>query len=218
MNGSTSSPHPLTHIMALAGLCRNLDYFDARVCLNDLPIVPIDANESAPVSEQHYVIQAPLETVFEAYRCADPQDMWPSDRITFRFCTLPGSDKRFGPDDNPPPIQEGMKAFCDLKALPLDRYLSIMVGVAVTRVEKNKEIRYDYLEGSVTRGHNSMRFREERDDDGQSITAIHHYSEYQATSRRLKLFFPIMQPLLHVGFVNALHHGMKERIESAVRS
>jgi len=200
--------------MEWAGLCRNLDYFDTRVSLHELPIIPIDPNESAPVSEQHYTIRAPLETVFEAYRCADPHDMWPSERITFRFCTLPGSNKRYEPDGDVPPIQEGMKAFCDLKALPLDRYLSIMVGVAVTRVEKNWEIRYDYLEGSVIRGYNSMRFREETDPNGQPVTAIHHYSEYQATSRRLKLLFPVMQPLLHVGFVNALHHGMKQRIES----
>jgi hypothetical protein len=200
--------------MQMTGLCRDLAYFDARVSLNDLPIIPVGPDERLPVSEQKYSIHGPLDTVFDAYRCAEPHEMWPRDRITFRFCTLPGSDKRHGPEGEIPPIEEGMKVFCDLKVKPLDRYLAIMVGVAVTRVETNREIRYDYLEGSVTRGFNSMRFHEETNDRGERVTHIHHYSEYQATSRRLQLFFPIMQPLLHVGFVNALHHGMKERIES----
>jgi hypothetical protein len=200
--------------MQLAGLCQDLDYFDARVSLTDLPVIPVAPDERLAVSEQHFSIHAPVETVFEAYRCADPHDMWPRDRITFRFCTLPGSDNRYGPDGEVPAIQVGMKAFCDLKVKPFGRHLAIMVGVAVTRVETNREIRYDYLEKSVTRGFNSMRFHQESDENGQPITFIHHYSEYEATSRLLKLVFPIMQPILHVGFVNALHHGMKQRIES----
>jgi hypothetical protein len=189
-------------------------YCDSRGQLEGLSVLALNPSQSVPVSEQHYVIHAPIQKVFEAYCTAKPHHMWPAHRIEFRFCTVPENDMRYGPPDEIPPVQQGMQMFCDLKVKPLGRYLSIMVGVEVTQFIPNREIRYDDLQGAVTRGFNRMSFSEERTSDGNAITHVHHYSEYQATSPVLRFFFPILQPLLHVGFVNELHGGMKQRIEA----
>lgn len=192
----------------MSALSRDVAWFDRRRSLVALPVVPTLGARLA-VSAQRYEIAAPLARVFEAYVSAPPAEVWPADRIAFRCAFAPGSSTRIGPDDPWPGLAVGTKLFADLAVLPGRSLLAIMVGVEVTRVEPLREIRYDYLEGAVTRGWNAMLFT----PVSHGVTRVDHVSHYRGTSALDRLLMPLLQPVLHVGFVDALHARMKARIE-----
>ena len=208
----------LKGLMAGLGLARDLAWFDRRVVLEDQEIDPVPEGTGLKVSEQHYTVAAPLQAVFDAYLHAQPDEAWPAEWIRFHFALLPGSRERLDADNYPGALPVGSRVFVELKCRPLQRWLCLMVGVEVTRIDPGREIRYEYLEGSVTMGHNSMFFEAAEDEDGQPCTRIHHYSEYRGTSLLLRTVMPLFQPTMHVGFVDALHRGMKERIEAGAGS
>ncbi len=208
----------LKGLMARLGLARDLAWFDRRMSLEDLGIAPVPVGDRLKVSEQRYTIAAPLQMVFDAYLHARPDEVWPTEWVQFHFTLLPGSRQRLGVESYPAVLPLGSRVFVELKCRPLHRWLCLMVGVEVTQIEPERQIRYDYLEGSVTLGHNSIFFEAGEDERGQPCTRIHQYSEYLGTSPLLRTVMPLFQPMLHVGFVNALHHGMKKRIEAATGS
>ncbi len=191
-------------------LSRDVAWFDRRGSLLDLPVLPT-GGETLSCSTQHYEIAAPLGRVFATYVGTPPAAAWPAERITFRCAFAPGSSARIRPGDPWPGLSVGTRLFGDLAVVPLvfGRLLSIMVGVVVTRVEPLTEIRYDYLEGAVTRGWNSMLFSE----PSPGRTRIDHVSWYRGTAALHRALMPLLQPVLHVGFVDALHARMKARIE-----
>ena len=205
----------LKGLMAWLGLARDLAWFDRRMVLEDQGIAPIPEGAPLKVSEQRYTVAAPLQEVFDAYLHAQPDEAWPIEWIRFHFALLPGSRQRLDADRYPGALPVGSRVFVELKCRPLHRWLCLMVGIEVTRIDPGREIRYEYLEGSVTMGHNSMFFEAAEDASGRPYTRIHHASEYLGTSSLLRLVMPFFQPMLHVGFVDALHHGMKARIEAA---
>lgn len=184
-------------------LSRDTAWFARRGPLHERRILST-AGQSLRVSEQRYTIAAPLPRVFAAYCSASPAEVWPRERVVFRCAFAPGGSERLGAW---PGMQVGMKVFADLLVVPL-RFLRIMVGVEVTRLEPGREIRYDYLDGSTTAGFNSIQFIEDGD-----ATRVRHYSEYVGTSPGVRAVIPTFQPILHVGFVDGMHRGMKARIE-----
>lgn len=190
-------------------LSRDVAWFDRRRSLVDLAVLPT-GSEPLSCSAQRYEIAAPLGRVFAAYLGAPPGEAWPAERIAFRCAFAPGSSTRIRPGDPWPGLAVGMRLFADLAVVPRGgRLLSIMVGVLVTRVEPLTEIRYDYLEGAVTRGWNAMRFSE----PSPGRTRVDHVSWYRGTAALHRALMPLLQPVLHVGFVDALHARMKARIE-----
>ena len=201
-------------LLSRLGINRDTAWFARRKNLAHSPIVPSDGM-SLSMSEQFYVVHAPVRAVFDEYVAAPPFEVWPKERIEFRFAYAPGGDVRLEPTQPWPGLQEGMRLFADLKVWPLQA-MQLMVGVEITRVQADREIRYDYLDGSVTLGFNRMRF--EADADDPRATHVHHYSEYRGTSLRDRLLMPLLQPVLHVGFVNAMHYGMRARIEAKCAS
>lgn len=194
----------------MPSLSRDVAWFDRRRSLLDLPVLPV-GDERLSLSAQRYVIGAPLPRVFAEYLAAPPAEVWPADRITFRFGVAPRSRQRIGPDAPWPGLSVGTKLFADLAVVPFGRLLRIMVGVVVTRIEPLFEIRYDYLEGAVTRGWNSMRFAALADGH----TRVDHVSYYRGTAVLHRALMPLLQPVLHVGFVDGLHANMKARLERA---
>jgi len=202
----------LAKFLALIGLTRNLAWFDKRMVLEDLKIIPIPPGKKLKVSEQYYKIDAPLADVYEAYINARPEDMWPEEWILFHFLIAPNSKERLSSDNFPTPIQVGSRAFVELLCRPMHRWLKLMVAVEVTELKKNETLRYDYMEGCVTKGWNIIHFREEHDSSGNPQTLIHHRSEYLGTSTLIRMSMPFFQKKLHVGFVDALHGGMTKLI------
>jgi len=189
-------------------LSRDVAWFDRRHSLIDLPVLPTGGQHLSR-SAQRYEIHAPLERVFSEYLAAPPAAVWPADRITFRFGVAPGTRERIGPKAPWPGLAVGTKLFADLAVVPFGQRLRIMVGVVVTRIEPLFEIRYDYLQGAVTRGWNSMRFCAL----ASGRTQVDHVSHYRGTAALHRALMPLLQPVLHVGFVDALHANMKEQIE-----
>lgn len=189
-------------------LSRDVAWFDRQLSLVDLPVLPT-RGEDLSCSAQDYEIDAPLGRVFAAYLATPPAAAWPAERITFRFAVAPGSTSRLGPGDPWPGLAAGTRLFGDLSIVP--GLLSIMVGVLVTRVVPLTEIRYDYLQGAVTSGWNSMSFSE----PSPGRTRIDHVSWYRGTAPLHRALMPLLQPVLHVGFVDAMHALMKARIEGA---
>jgi hypothetical protein len=183
---------------------RDVAYFARQGPLERRRVIPT-AGQLLAISEQRFVIERGISDVFAAYRAAPPDRLWPRERISYRQAFLPDGTRR----DDYPELEVGMKLFCDLKFLEVIR---IMVGVEVTKIEPEREIRYDYLEGAVTMGWNSVCF----EPDGPARTRVRHYSEYRGTSWRDRLLMPLLQPYLHVGFVNALHRNMKTLIEGGL--
>jgi hypothetical protein len=203
----------LTTFLAWIGVTRNLAWFDQRVTLEDAEIIGRSSEVKLKVSEQYYQINAPIEAVYQAYTTGRPTDLWPEKWIIFHFLLLPNSRARKGIEDFPKTTVVGSRVFVELLCRPLHRWLKLMVGVEVTALEEEHQLRYDYLEGSVTMGYNIIFFKELSGDSGERYTQIHHYSEYRGTSLLLRLIMPLFQKSLHVGFVDALHTGMKEKIE-----
>jgi len=203
----------LKTFLAWIGATRDLSWFDQRMTLEDLNIIHIPAGTTLKVSEQYYQIEAPLETVYHAYTHAKATDLWPTEWIKFHFILVPDSKERLDSTRYPTPIPLGSKVFVELLCRPLHRWLKLMVGVQVTELVENRQLRYDYLEGAVTMGHNIVRFHAKTKDDGTTYTQVHHYSEYLGTSPLLRIIMPLFQKRLHGGFVDALHHGMKRNIE-----
>jgi hypothetical protein len=203
----------LKKCLAWLGTTRDLAWFDQRMTLEDLKTIEIPTGTKLKISEQFYRINDTVEVVYQAYVNAKPTDLWPEEWIVFHFVLLPDSTARQDVTQYPTPIPIGTRVFVELLCRPLHRWLKLMVGIEVTELTKNQTLRYDYLEGSVTMGHNLVRFQEKTDDSGAVYTEVHHYSKYLGTSLLLRLIMPFFQKSLHVGFVDAMHNGMKNSIE-----
>jgi hypothetical protein len=201
----------LNGLIERLGINADTAAFARRGPLHERQVIPLSASRKPAVSEQRYTIDRPLAEVFHAYRTADSSSIWPRERIQYRCAYLPGSTEPLLAHESFGGLQVGMKFFGDLLVHPFPERLRLMVGVEVTKIAAERELRYDYLDGSVTAGWNSVFFAA----DGAGATRIHHYSEYIGTSFLHRALMPIFQPILHVGFVDALHGGMKRRIEAA---
>jgi|GEM_PF-3843654 len=203
----------LKKTLAWLGITRDLAWFDRRIQLEKQEIIAIPIGAKLKVSEQFYQIEAPIGDVYSAYIRAKPADLWPKKWIVFHFLLLPNSTERKNAAQYPCPLPIGSRVFVELLCRPLHRWLRLMVGVQVTELSHNHSLRYDYLEGSVTMGYNRIQFTEFIRENGTVYTQIHHYSEYLGTSALLRIIMPFFQKSLHVGFVDALHSGMKNTIE-----
>jgi hypothetical protein len=206
----------LSSLFAHLTLSRDTRYFE-RVLSNDLAELPIHAvspydKARLSWSVQRYSIDAPVAKVFAAYLLSPPSEAWPRDRFAFRFAVR-ANGVRIAPGDAWPGLEVGMKIFGDLLVDPPRGRLRIMVPVVVTRVAPPNIVRYEYLENAVTMGHNEILFTEEPDCPR---TRVCHTSEYRGTSPFARLLMPVMQRRLHVGFVDAMHGGMKRRLEGAI--
>lgn len=182
-----------------------------RGALHDLAVPAALATDSlaAKVVEQDFVVKGPIAGVFKTYRTAPREIAFPPAWVDLRFAYTPGAAVKIGPEAWTE-LRQGMKLFVDMKR-PFGR---TMIPLLVARVDNEREIRFEYLEGSLVLGFDSIRFVA----DGATATRVTHHAEHRPVGTVARALFPIVHPMVHGGFVRALHGGMKKYIEHLYRT
>jgi len=148
-----------------------------------------------------YVVQAPLEKLWEVYVSINPLVAWETPRTHFGIVWDPASARRYRARD------ASIPSFCIgqiyILELLLTGFYRIPVAFEISRIDKTEHvIEFVYLKNNVSSGRQVLRFTESQDSEGRTFSLIEHTTWYRSgkTFRDKYLYAPF-----HDKIIDAYH-------------
>lgn len=151
-----------------------------------------------------YVIDAPIDSVWNMYTSVKPKEAWAGPLNTFKHAYSPSKDSLYlSTDSILPSLEHDMVYELNLRVAGI---LNVGVAFQITDIDPiNKVIEFTYGEDNASHGRQRIMFSE----DGDS-TYIIHYSNFKSTSKFRDKF---LYPTFHERCMDEFHGNLKGMIE-----
>lgn len=178
-------------------------------CADDLngiqPLCSIKSDSSFKFVTKSFIVDAPLELVWQGYQKINPEKAWSGNKASFGFLYNKNKKEISYHRDEFRGMELGQMIFINLHLL--GGWFNIAVGHEVTEINnENQYIRLCYLENGASQGSQFIYFK----DAGNGQTEIIHDTYYKSKSefRDRRLY-----PVLHDMYIKEYHDNMAELIK-----
>lgn len=186
-------------------LSQRLDQIEDLVSLCYIP-------DKEPYSkhQRHYVINAGIETAWDAYMHLHPTQLWESNMISFGLMYSRSEDSILYRDSEFKRLEVGQIYFINLKII--GTALQIPVMHEMNQVDhENKVIRTCYLKGGKSEGSQWIRLT----SIDENTTLAEHETFYKGTSLIRERYF---YPYFHTKAINQFHGNIQKAVEQESRA
>ena len=154
-----------------------------------------------------FLIQADINTVWNAYKTISPQETWRGIMVSFGLMYSRSKKEILYPNDTYSGIEAGQIIFLNLNLFA--NLVNLAVGHEVTAVnESDKTIQICYLQNGASTGTQLIQLKEKED-----LTEVIHETWYRSGS----LFRDkVLYPGFHEKGLTEFHENVKRKVESAV--